>query len=65
VPVVVYGCENWLLNLREERGLRVVDSTGVLRRMFEPKKEKLQGTAEDYITRSFMICTHPILFTLG
>jgi len=26
LPVVLYGCETWLLTLREKRRLRVVDS---------------------------------------
>jgi hypothetical protein len=36
----------------------------VLRRIFGPKKDEVtEGSGEDYITRSFMICTHhQILF---
>ena len=26
LPVVLYGCETWLLTLREERGLRVFEN---------------------------------------
>ena len=26
LPVVLYGCETWLLALREERGLRVFEN---------------------------------------
>jgi len=37
LPVVLYGCENWLLTLREERRLRVFENR-VLRRIFGPKK---------------------------
>jgi hypothetical protein len=34
--VVLYGCENWSLTLREERRLSVVE-TMMLRRKFGPK----------------------------
>jgi hypothetical protein len=35
----------------------------VLRKIFGPEKERLQGSGEDYITRSFMKYTsHQILF---
>jgi len=37
LPVVLYGCETWLLTLREERRLRV------LRRMFGPKRDEVTG----------------------
>jgi hypothetical protein len=36
LPVVVYGCENWTLTLREECRLRVFENR-VLRRVFGPK----------------------------
>jgi hypothetical protein len=39
LPVVLYGCENWFLTLREECRLRVFESR-VLRRTFEPKREE-------------------------
>jgi len=38
-PVVLYGCETWLLTLREELRLRVFEN----RRMFEPKRDKATG----------------------
>jgi len=35
----------------------------VLRRVFGPKRGKVQGSGENYIMRILMICTaHPILF---
>jgi hypothetical protein len=34
LPVILYGCENWSLTLREEHWLRVFDNR-VLRRIFE------------------------------
>ena len=34
-----------------------------LRRIYEPKWDKVQGSEENYIIRSLMICTpHQILF---
>jgi hypothetical protein len=42
LPVVLYGCETWLLTLREERRLRVFENR-VLRRIFGPKKDEVTG----------------------
>ena len=39
LPVVMYGHETWSLTLREERRLRMSENR-VLRRTFEPKREK-------------------------
>jgi hypothetical protein len=39
LPVVLYGCENWSLNLGEEHRLRVFESR-VLRKIFGPKREE-------------------------
>ena len=36
LPVVLYGCETWLLTLREEHRLRVL-------RIFGPKKDEVMG----------------------
>jgi hypothetical protein len=38
-PVVLYGCETWSLNLREEHTLRVFEII-VLRKILGPKKEE-------------------------
>ena len=38
LPVVLYGCENWSLTLREERRLRVFENR-VLRRVFGLKRD--------------------------
>jgi hypothetical protein len=38
LPVVLYGCENWSLTLREERRLSVYENR-VLRRIFGPKRD--------------------------
>jgi hypothetical protein len=48
--------------LREECRLRVFENK-VLRRIFGPKRDEEQESGEDYITRSFMLCTpHQISF---
>ena len=40
LPVVLYGCENWSLTLREERRLRVFENR-VLRRIFGPRRDEI------------------------
>jgi hypothetical protein len=61
-PAVLYGCETWSLILRERCRLRVFENR-VLRRIFGSKRDEVTGNGEDYITRSFMLCTpHQILF---
>jgi hypothetical protein len=42
LPIVLYGCETWLLTLREERKLSVFENM-VLRRIFGPRKEEVTG----------------------
>jgi len=42
LPVVLYGCENWSLTLREERRLKVLENS-VLRRLFGPKRDEVTG----------------------
>ena len=42
LPVVLYGCETWLLILREECRLRVFENR-VLRRIFGPKRDEVTG----------------------
>jgi hypothetical protein len=39
LSVVLYGCETWSLNLRDEHRLRVFENR-VLRRIFGPKREE-------------------------
>jgi len=41
LPVVLYGCENWSLVLREEHKLRVFENR-VLRRIFRHKREEVE-----------------------
>jgi hypothetical protein len=42
LPVVLYGCETWLLTLREERRLRVFENR-VLRRVFGHERDEATG----------------------
>jgi hypothetical protein len=42
LPVVLYGCENWSLALREQHRLRVFENR-VLRRIFGPKRDEVTG----------------------
>jgi hypothetical protein len=42
LPVVLYGCENWSLKLREEHRLRVLENR-VLRRIFVSKRDDVVG----------------------
>ena len=39
---VVYGCETWLLTLREEHRLRVFENS-LLRRIYGPKRDEVTG----------------------
>ena len=42
LPVVLYGCETWLLALKEERRLRVLENR-VLKKVFGPKVDEVTG----------------------
>ena len=42
LPVVLYGCESWLLTLREERRLRVLENR-VLTRILGPNRDEVTG----------------------
>ena len=42
LPLVLFGCENWSLTLREERRLRVFENR-VLRKILGPKGEEVPG----------------------
>jgi uncharacterized membrane protein len=39
-PVVLFGCETWLITLREEHRLRVFENM-VFRRIFGPQRDKV------------------------
>ena len=42
LPLVLFGCENWSLTLREERRLRLIENK-VLRIIFGLKRDELTG----------------------
>jgi hypothetical protein len=57
LPVVLYGCQIWSLTLKEECRMRVFENR-VLRKIFEPKRDKVTGECKkNYIMRRLMICT--------
>jgi hypothetical protein len=60
LPVVLQACGTWSLTLLSELKLRVFKNR-VLRRIFEPK-DNVNGSGEDYITRSLVICTPHQIF---
>jgi len=59
--VVLYGCETWLLILREEHRIRVFENR-VLRRIFGPKRGEVKWNGETYIMMNLMICTPRPIF---
>jgi hypothetical protein len=62
LSVVLNGCEAWYVTPREKYKIKDFDNSE-LRTVFRPKSYEVTGVVEDYITRSFMICTpHKILF---
>ena len=54
LSVVLYGCENLPLTLREERRLRVFENW-VVKKIFGPKRNQVRGS-ENQTIWSFMIC---------
>ena len=61
LPVVLYGCETWVLTLSEERKLRVFENM-VLRRIFGPRRDEVTGEWRRLHNEDLMICTaHPTL----
>ena len=42
LSIVLYGCETWLLTLKEERKLRVFENM-VLRRIYGPRRDEVTG----------------------
>jgi hypothetical protein len=62
LPVVLYECKTWSLTLRKERRLRCM-RIGCWGEYLGPRGTRWQGSGENYIIRSLMICTpHSILF---
>jgi hypothetical protein len=61
LPIVLYGCETWLLTLREECRRRVLENRG-LRRVFGPMRDEVTGKWRKLHNEELMICNpHPIL----
>jgi hypothetical protein len=65
LPVVFYGCETWLLTLKE-RSLRVFENR-VLRRIFGPKKNEVtrewrklhnKEFKELYFSQNLFVCSN-------
>jgi hypothetical protein len=46
--------------LREDHGLRVFENK-MLRKIYGPKRDGRERNGKDYMKRSCMTCTHPIL----
>ena len=60
--VVLYGCETWLLTLREERRLRVFENR-VFRRIFGPRRDEVTREWRKLHNKELLICiAQPILF---
>jgi hypothetical protein len=61
-PVILYGCEAWLLTLREEFRQRMFENR-VLRRIFGPKGDEVTGEWIKLQHENLMVCTpHQTLF---
>jgi hypothetical protein len=52
-PVVLYGCENFSLTLKEKHGLEVFENR-VLRKILGYKREGVTGNWRNYITRELL-----------
>jgi len=62
ISLVLYGCEIWLLMLREERRLRVFEN-GVLRRISGPRRVKVTGAWRKLHHEELNdLYSHPMLF---
>jgi hypothetical protein len=57
-PVVTYSYKTWSVILRKDHSLRIFEN-GALRGIFEPEGRERHKTAENFIVRSFIICTAP------
>jgi hypothetical protein len=59
LPVVLYGCETWLLTLTEEHRRRVFENR-VLRRIFGPKRDEVTGKRRRLHNEVFIdLCSSP------
>ena len=61
LPVVLHGHESWSTTLREECVLRLSENR-VLRKIFQPKRNKVIREWKTVHNEELMICTHQILF---
>jgi len=62
LPVDLYGCETWSFTLREKRKLRIFENR-VLREIFGPKRDEVNGKRRKLLMGCLMISTpYPILF---
>jgi hypothetical protein len=57
LPVILYGCENLSLILREEHKLRKFENR-VLRRIFGPKRDEVAGERRKLHNGEFYNFTH-------
>jgi len=62
LPVVLYGCDTWLLTLREEHRLWVLESR-VFRRIFGPKRDEVtREWRRLYIEELYDVYSSPNIF---
>jgi hypothetical protein len=65
LSVALYGCEAWLLRMREDHRLRVFENK-VSRTTFGCKSNEVTENGENYTMKSLMNCAlHQILFGLS
>ena len=64
LPVLLYGQETWSATLRGGHMGKTLEYK-VLRKKSGPKRNKVRGSGEDYLMRSFVMCAaHQILLRL-
>ena len=62
LPVVLFGCDTWLLTLREEHRLWVLESR-VFRRIFGPKRDEVtREWRRLYIEELYDVYSSPNIF---
>jgi len=66
LPVVLYGCEPWLLTLREERKLRVFENID-FRRIFGPRRDEVLGDWRRLYNEELndLYCSHNIVLVIN
>jgi hypothetical protein len=64
VTVVLYGCETWILTLKQEHRLEVFDNR-VLKRIFGPKKDEVTGGWRKLHNEELHdLCSSPSIITI-